>query len=77
VSAPLERANLIHWPKREGVSLTSPEDGNRSIFRNGMLSTYLEFRTTNKVHKPSDFGVGYYIILCGFDLNISSVMKPL
>jgi hypothetical protein len=33
---------------RGGVSLPSPEDGNRSSFRNGMPYSYLEF------HKPSD-----------------------
>jgi hypothetical protein len=70
VLASSERANLNHWPKRD-VSLTSPTDGNRYSFRNGVLSTYLEVRTTNKVHKLSDFEVGCYVILCGFDLKIS------
>jgi hypothetical protein len=47
---PLERANLnrsgplIEVPNRVGVSLPSPEDGNRSSFRNVVFSSYLEFR---------------------------------
>jgi hypothetical protein len=37
-----------------GVSVPSPEDGNYSSFRNFVPSSYLEFRTMNKVHKRSD-----------------------
>jgi hypothetical protein len=57
---PLERANLNHsslskGPNRVGVSLPSPEDGNRSSFLNVVfLLSYLEVRAMNKVHKPSD-----------------------
>jgi hypothetical protein len=41
-------------PNGVGISLPSPEDGNRSSFRNVVFSRYLEFRTMDKVHKPSD-----------------------
>jgi hypothetical protein len=41
-------------PNRVDVSLFSPEDGKRSNFRNLMFSSYLEFFTMDKVHKPSD-----------------------
>jgi hypothetical protein len=37
------------------VSFLSPEEGNTSSFPNVMLSSYLEFRTFNKIQKPSDF----------------------
>jgi hypothetical protein len=40
---------------RVDVSLRSAEDGNRSSFRNGVLSTYLEFQTMNKVQKTSNY----------------------
>jgi hypothetical protein len=41
-------------PNRVGVSLPSPEDGNRSSFLNVMFSGYLEFRTMHKVQKPGN-----------------------
>jgi hypothetical protein len=48
--------SLLHEkPKRVDVSLSSPEDGKRSSFRNFMFSSYLEFFTMDKVHKPSGF----------------------
>jgi hypothetical protein len=34
--------------------LSSPEDGNRSSFRNVAFSSYLEFRTMGRDQKPSD-----------------------
>jgi hypothetical protein len=40
---PLERANLNHWntgPNRVGVFLSSPEEGNRFIFRNLAFPSY-------------------------------------
>jgi hypothetical protein len=43
-----------HWPKRVCVSVPSPEDVNRSSFRNIEFFNYLEFRTMDKVQKPSD-----------------------
>jgi hypothetical protein len=46
---------IHNGPDWVGVSLPSPEDGNWSSFRNVVFSTYLEFRTMNKVHKPRDF----------------------
>jgi hypothetical protein len=55
---PLQRANLNEWcsegTKRVGVSLPSPEDGERSSFRSFVFSSYLELQTIDKVHKPSD-----------------------
>jgi hypothetical protein len=57
----LEIVNPNHWttartPKRVYlyVFLPSPENRNRSSFRNFVFSSYLEFRTIDKVHKPSD-----------------------
>jgi hypothetical protein len=60
----LERAHFDHWihwkltlskgPIRVDVSVHSPEDGNRSSLRYVVFSSYLGFRTTGKVHKPSD-----------------------
>jgi hypothetical protein len=41
-------------PNKVRVSLLPPEDGNRSSFRNVVFSSYLKFRTMDKVHKPSD-----------------------
>jgi hypothetical protein len=61
---PLERANLNHcsnWrltlskgPNSVGVSLPSPEDGNRSSVRNFIFLVYLEFWTMDEVQKPSN-----------------------
>jgi hypothetical protein len=50
---------LSHWlwlalsnrPKRVGVSLHSPEEGNTPNFRNIVVSIYLESRTIDTVHK--------------------------
>jgi hypothetical protein len=56
---PLDKVNkwiklaLSKEPSRVGVSLSSPDDGNRSSFRNLVFSSYLEFRTIDKVHNPS------------------------
>jgi hypothetical protein len=36
------------------LSLSSPEDGNRSRFRNVVFCSYLEYRTMDKVQKPID-----------------------
>jgi hypothetical protein len=52
---PLERTSLNHWvlcngPNRVGVSLLSPQDGNRFGFRNH----YLEFTVMGKVQKPNN-----------------------
>jgi hypothetical protein len=38
-------------------SLHSPEEGNRSRFRNVVFSSYLEFRMMNEVHKLSESNV--------------------
>jgi hypothetical protein len=48
---------LSSGPKRVGVFLSSPEDGNRSSFRNVVLSSYLECRTIDKVINPMILGV--------------------
>jgi hypothetical protein len=39
---------------KECVSFLSTEDGNRPSFRSVVISSYLEIRTMDKVHKPSD-----------------------
>jgi hypothetical protein len=36
-----------------GDSLPSPKDENTSTFQNVVFNNYLEFRTIDKVHKPS------------------------
>jgi hypothetical protein len=47
-------SNFSHWTTDSkeltgvGVSLPSPEDGNRSSFRNVVFNSYLEFRTMYK-----------------------------
>jgi hypothetical protein len=46
--------SLCKRPNRVGVSLPSPEDGNRSSFRHFVFFIYLESRTMDKVQKPSD-----------------------
>jgi hypothetical protein len=56
---PLERANLDYWssakgPNKLGVSLSSPEEGNRSSFRNIVFSRSLQFRTMRKFHILAD-----------------------
>jgi hypothetical protein len=43
----LETADLNHC-SRVGAFLPSREDGNRSIFRNVVLSSYLEFQMMDK-----------------------------
>jgi hypothetical protein len=57
---PLQRANISQsiFLREEWVALSfpSPDAGNRSSFRNVLFSTYLEFRTMDKGHKPSDSG---------------------
>jgi hypothetical protein len=48
------RLPLFKEPNRVGVSLLSPEDETISVFQNVVFSSYLEFRTVDKVHIPSD-----------------------
>jgi hypothetical protein len=65
IHACMRRKHILHWapwrdltsvtgPNTVGVSLRSPEEGNRSSFRNVVFSSCLEFRTTDNVHKPSN-----------------------
>jgi hypothetical protein len=49
------RLALSKGPNGAGVSLPSPEDKNRSSFRNVVLSNYLEFQTFGKVQKRGEF----------------------
>jgi hypothetical protein len=42
------------------VSLLSPEDGNRSSFRNAAFSGYLALRAMDEVRRPSDLEVAVY-----------------
>jgi hypothetical protein len=49
------RLALSKGPIRVGVSPPpSPEDGNRSSFRNVLFSNYLEFWMMDEVQKPID-----------------------
>jgi hypothetical protein len=48
------RSVLSKGPNGVGVFLPSNEDGYRPIFQNVLFSSCLEFRTMDKVHKPSD-----------------------
>jgi hypothetical protein len=50
----LLRSALSKGSNRLDVSVPSPEDGNRSNFRNAVFSVRLGFWTMNKIHKPSD-----------------------
>jgi hypothetical protein len=51
-------------PNRVGVSIPSPEDENKSCFRNTVFSSYLEFRTMKKVQEPSDFECCCLFVYC-------------
>jgi hypothetical protein len=48
---------------RNWICFPSLEDGKKSNFRNVVFSTYLEFRTMNETHKPSDFYCTDYVPL--------------
>jgi hypothetical protein len=48
------RLNLSKGPNRVGVFRPSPEDGNTCSFRYTVSSSYLEFPTMDKAHKPTD-----------------------
>jgi hypothetical protein len=48
------RLALSKGPNKVGVPLSSPEGGKSSSFRNVVFSGYLQFRTMDKVLKPSD-----------------------
>jgi hypothetical protein len=59
VLGPLERANFNHWTltlSKGQVSPPSPEDGNRSSFRNVVFSNLLEYRTMDINPKPNNSG---------------------
>jgi hypothetical protein len=45
---------LCKGPRIVVVSLPSPEEGNRSGFRNDVFLSYLEFRMMTKVHNLGD-----------------------
>jgi hypothetical protein len=61
-ATPLGRLENVQWmrlalsngPNRVGVSLSSPEDGNRSSFWNVVFSSYLKFRPIDQVQKLND-----------------------
>jgi hypothetical protein len=42
-------------PNRVGASLLLPKDGLKSNLRKVVFTSYLEFRTMDKVQEPSDF----------------------
>jgi hypothetical protein len=48
------RLAVSKGPRRIGMSLPSPTEENRSIFRNGVFSISLNYRTMDRVHKPND-----------------------
>jgi hypothetical protein len=48
------RLSLSNGPNSVDISLPSHEDGNRSRFRNVVLSTHFESRKANKTCKPSN-----------------------
>jgi hypothetical protein len=48
------RLDLSKEHKRVGVSLPSPEETNRSSFRNDVFSSNFEIQMADKLHKPSD-----------------------
>jgi hypothetical protein len=48
-----ETPALFKGPNRLGVSLPSPEDGNRLSFRNIVFRNYLEFWMMDATHKAS------------------------
>jgi hypothetical protein len=48
------RTAVAKGTNRVGLFFRSPENLNRSIFRNVVFTSYLEFRTMVKIHKPSD-----------------------
>jgi hypothetical protein len=55
---------------RAGVSLPSPKDGNRSSFRNVMLSSYLHTRTMDNDHIPSDSELYIFWTAAEIDFSI-------
>jgi hypothetical protein len=48
------RIALSKGPNRVGVILPSREDRNKSSFQNDVVSSYLKFRTMDKVQEPND-----------------------
>jgi hypothetical protein len=64
--------SLSKGPNRVGVSFPSPEDGNRSSFRNALLSSYLEFQTLDKAHIPSDSAGWFLSRSSQYDVSIVS-----
>jgi hypothetical protein len=71
-------------PNRVVVFLPSPEDGNRSSFRNVVFSSYLEFRTIDKVQIPSnpkDFkqrsSISDQVPTAGCTISIQLLTKPM
>jgi hypothetical protein len=81
-----KEVSLVQWlrlafskgPNRVGVSFPSPENGNRSSIRNVVFSsTYLQFRTMDKVQKPRNSVYYVYNLLtiaCWF-LTICSLAE--
>jgi hypothetical protein len=63
-------------PNRVGVAHSSPEDWNRSSFRNIMFCSHLEFRTMDKVQKPSDSGSLLSRGRCRVSGKINDRFKP-
>jgi hypothetical protein len=65
-------------PRRLSVSLTSPEDGNRSSFRNVVFYSYLEFFAMDKVQKPSDPGKCLlFSYVLGWKMTVPHFTQPM
>jgi hypothetical protein len=62
ISGQVQSSPLVQWlrlaifkrPNTVGAFIPSPDEGNRSSFQNVLLPNYLQFRTMDKVRKPSD-----------------------
>jgi hypothetical protein len=63
---------------RVGVFLHSPEDGNRSSFRNVVFYNYLEFWTLDKVKKPSEseYITGIHESLQNLNSQSNQILNP-
>jgi hypothetical protein len=54
---------LSKWLDRVNGSLLSLEEGTRSVFGKVVFSSYLDFRTMDKAHKPSDSELKVWLLL--------------
>jgi hypothetical protein len=64
-------------PKRVAVSLLLPEDGNRSSFRNVVLSCYLQFRRMDEAHEVSGYEINFLFMLSNLSNLRNCVVRSL